>query len=235
MINFIKQNSKIKDLYISKNVLVQIIDDFKETIMDNKELFLEMYKMDTKKTNNLTSVNTILNILDFYKDAEIENKNKEIITACYYGNPYITINLCMQALIKKRGTIAVIEDNMLAINMFLINIFNNVLKNYKIEKMIELFNNVKVQEIKDIEENIDYIVCIGNSNTYYKYCNLDLKNVKYIPFKNIALYSEDEEFKELKYELYKFTLQNEIEIEIFDDIDEFINCIAVSSAIAYVK
>ena len=231
MINFIKQNSKITNLYITKDILLKIIEDIKDEILENKETFINLYKLDQEKTLNYVNLETIIQIIDSYKNEEITNNKKEIIIACYYGNPYITINLCMQSLIQKRGTLLIIEDNMLAVNKLITSIFNNVLKKYRITNMVELYNNIKSEEIKDFENMVDYIVCIGNSNTYYKYCKKEIKNLKYIPFKNLAIYCDGKEFEELKYELYNYAIKNAIEVEIFDEINEFIECVNVDKAL----
>ncbi len=225
MIDFIKKNSKISDLYISKDVLLKIIKDFKNELLENKETLLNMYEIDKGKTNNFTSIETIIEIIDSYKNKEITKDKKEIIVASYYGNPYITVNLCMQSLTKKKCSLLIIEDNMLALNKLIIAIFNNILKNYKIFNLVTLYNSVKLEEIKKIENMVSYIVCIGNSNTYYKYCKKEIKNVNYIPFKNLAIYCDNKKFEELKYKLYSYAIKNSIEVEIYDDIDEFIECV----------
>ena len=233
MIDFIKQNSNINNLYISKNTFIEIIKAFKEALLESKDTFLELYKIDTEKSERVVSFNFIIELLDLYKNEEIEKKEKELIIASYEGSPYITINLCLQTLTKKRETIAVIEDSMLAINKLIISIFNNVLAEYKISKMIELYNNVSLKEIKEVQDKVNYIVCIGNSYTYYKYCKEKINKLKYSPFKNISLYCENEELEDLKYELYKYTMKMGIEIEIYEYLEEFIECVNSDETIEY--
>ena len=128
MINFIKQYSKIKELYINKNTFNIRLETVKKELINSKNTFLELAKMDMEKCNQFTNFENILFLLDTYKNENIvERKEKEVILATYYGSPYITINLCMQALLQKRLTIIAIEDSMLAINKLLIAIFNAVL------------------------------------------------------------------------------------------------------------
>ena len=228
MLEFIKQNLQVNELYISKDTINKITDSFKTRILENKETFLELYKIDKEKTNLEISLPTIMNLLEAYKNEEIEDNKKELIVAKYRGNPYITVNLCMQALIKKRGTIAITQETMLGINKLLITIFNNVLEEQKIVKMITLQSNKKLEEIKEIQYKVSSIICIGDTMSYYEYYKNDIKNLKYVPFKNIALYCEDEKMSGLKYEMYRYAMKNGIEIEIFDDIDEFIGCVNVN-------
>ena len=231
MINFIKNNREVKELYINQDLLNRIIEDFKALILDNKETFKELYKLDKEKIENSININNMIKLLDLYKNEPIKKSKKEIIVASYYGNPLITINLCIQSILKNRGTIVIIEDTMLGINKLLIKMYNSILNNYKIISMVELYNNIRIQEIKQIENSYDFIVCIGNTNTYYNYCKNEIKNLKYISFYNVSLYCNDSKFEKLKYELYKFALKNTIEIEIYDDIEEFIECTNINEEI----
>ena len=91
--------------------------------------------------------------------------------------------------------------------------------------MIELFNLVKIDKIKGIQDRISNIVFIGNTNTYYKYRDNGIKGLKYIPFKNMAIFSENEEFFEIQKEVYNFSNSMGIETEVYEDIEEFIDCI----------
>ena len=228
MINFIKQNNRVENLYINKDIFNKIIDDFKELIIDNKETLIKIYNIDKGKTSLDFNLQTIINLLDLYKNQEIKNEDKKIIIAKYCGSPYITTNLCMQSLIKKQGTIALINNTMYGINKALIGLFNSALENNKIINMIKLENNKSLEEIKNIQDEVDKIICIGDSFTYFKYYKNEVKKLVYIPYKNIALYCSSQELEELKYEMYKFAIKNGIEIEMYDDIDEFIACVNVS-------
>lgn len=227
MIEFIKESSKIKELYIDTITLNRIIENFKKEILDNKDAFIELANLDKQKCNQIINMDSILNLLEELKNETIvERKVKEITLDSYYGSPYITINLCIQSLIQRRAILCAIEDSMLAVNKFIISIFNNILEKYKICKMIELFNLVDIEEIKEIESSVNNIICIGNSNTYYRYKKKGINKLKYIPFKNMAIFCDDDKFLELQKELYKFSTSIGIEVEIYeDDINDFIECI----------
>lgn len=137
MKEFIKENKKTKNLYISIETLNNIIKSFKNELKKQEQVFYEMYKIDNKKCNQVIDIDKILNLLDEYKKEEILNiVEKKIVVALYYGSPYITINLCMQALVNKRAIIAIIEDQMLAINSLIVSIFNR-----DIRKLQNMSNN----------------------------------------------------------------------------------------------
>ena len=161
MINFIKQNSSIKDLYLNETIINKVVNSFKKELLRNKDILLELYKMDNEESQIVFNIDSILKLIDLYSLEEIKNKEKELIVPCYEGSPYITINLCMQTLTKKRGTIAIIEDSMLAINSLLITIFNGVLEEYRIAKMIELYNKVDIENMFHLKILL-YIVKMKN-------------------------------------------------------------------------
>ena len=50
------------------------------------------------------------------------------------------------------------------------------------------------------------------------------KELKYVPFKNMAIYCDDKEFFEIQLELYKYLVKNGIEAEVYEELEEFIEC-----------
>lgn len=129
MRDFIKENQEIKNLYITKETLNNIINSFKKELKRQEQVFYEMYKLDNRNCKQVIDFNKILNLLEEYKKENILDKSeKKIVAVSYYGSPYITINLCMQALINKKANIAIIEDQMLAVNSLIISIFNRYIK-----------------------------------------------------------------------------------------------------------
>ena len=230
MLNFIKENSKVEDLYIGKELLNKIIDELKKEIINNKNKFENLYKIDSKYSEQEFSINKIINLIDAYKNEKIKKQNKKnIIAVSYLGNTYITINLCIQSLIKKSGTIILIKDDLLGVNELIVTIFNAILQKNKIANMVRIFNNKTIQEISQIDNEVESIICLGNTRTYYEYLKFGVKKLKYIPYKNIAIYSEEEKFEELKYELYNYAIKNGIEAEFYgEEIEEFIDCVNLS-------
>jgi len=227
MINFIKKHKEIDELYININMINEIIEKFKTQIIKNQHLILEMHSIDITKCTQSTDINKILELLDTYKNEKVnEHKNKGIVIASYYGTPYITVNLCMQALLQRKAILLVTEDSMLAVNKALITIFNALLEEYKIAELVKIYNLPSDEEIKNISKDTEEVICIGNSETYHQYRKIKINNLRFIPFKNMVIYSEDIKYEEIQHELYKYAITNGIEVEVYDDIelDEFIEC-----------
>lgn len=231
MINFIKENTKVNNLYLGQADLNKIVREFKEVLIENKQKILEIYKIDNKNCMQSINFETMLYILKMYENEEINKKNKKTITAAlYYGNPYITINLCMHALLQKKAIMALIYDSLLGINKFIINAFNSILKKYRITSIIELFNCVKIEEIKKFEKCVDKIICMGNTNLYYQLKKQDIEKLEYIPFNNMAIYCDEDEYSQLQFELYNYLTKIGIEAEICEeDIEEFIEYVNLNN------
>lgn len=231
MIDFIKESTKVNNLYLDQTDLNKIIKEFKEVLIENKQKILEIYKIDNKNCMQSINFETMLDILKIYENEEINKKNKKTIVAVlYYGNPYITINLCIQALLQKKAIMALTYDSLVGINKFIIDIFNFILKKYRIASIIKLFNCVKTEEIKQVEKYMDRIICIGNTNLYYQLKKQDVKNLKYVPFKNMAIYCDEDEYSQLQFELYNYSTKIGIEAEICEeDIEEFIEYVNLNN------
>lgn len=91
--------------------------------------------------------------------------------------------------------------------------------------MIKLFNLIDFKQLKDLENDIEKVICIGNTNTYYKYKKGQIQNLNYIPFKNLVVFYESEKYKQIVMELYRYASMNGIEVEIYEDIEEFVECV----------
>ena len=103
MNEFIKNSLKVQNLYIDIEFVNQIIEELIVEIIGNKESFLKIYNKDIQKCEMNININNIIELLNLYKNSEISKQNKKTIDlVSYYGNPYITINLCMQSLISKK-------------------------------------------------------------------------------------------------------------------------------------
>lgn len=70
---------------------------------------------------------------------------------------------------------------------------------------------------------------MGNSNAYYKYKKYQIRNLKYIPFKNLAIFYEKEKYKQIVMDLYRYSIINGIEVEIYEEIEEFIECVNIDT------
>ena len=122
---------EILELKATKNNLTQndfnkILKEIKLEIEENKKEKKKIEKIDlqnSKKARKI-EIEKIIKIIEKYKNSTII-KNKEIknIIISYYGDPYITLELCIKSIIANNKLILAVEDFMLGINKVIVEIF----------------------------------------------------------------------------------------------------------------
>ena len=98
-----------------------------------------------------------------------------------------------------------IDDTMLGVNKYLLEIINRTLEKNELKTKLELFNK---------EENDEKIIFIDRINDFN---TIKTKNKKYIPYESIDVYSEESEYEELFEKIYDYAINMNIDIDIFDD------------------
>ena len=204
-----------------------LINKIIKEIKLNEETIKKMNDIDSKYYDMKINIESIIDILKIFKNNKIKNQNvtKSALTIAS-GNPYITIAICMKAIIENRNQIIDIEQRMLAVNAILVSIIQKVIKenNKRIEIKIE--NNVTKEWIND--SNIEDIEIIDNIEKYDELKNniKSIKNIKSIHLLDIELYTDaEEELQELQDTIYDYCTENFIGIEIYKEknINELIN------------
>lgn len=197
----------------------KILNDIIEMIKDNKKILQKLYEEDKEVFAVEFDINTLIEKLNQYKNPKVKENGSRKILLSHYGNPYITAMLCMEAIINQTEIVIGIEDICYGINKAIVKIVNDILKEYELPVKMYLKNNVTN---KDIEEmNINEIICLGNSNSYTNFRNIKDIQVKHVPFFDIALYYDSDEFEELAENIRKYAVSNLYEIEIYDETEDF--------------
>ena len=190
-----------------------------ESIKDNKNVFLSLNKEDNEVAYFHFDVNKLIEILKKYKNKCIAKKGKKTLLISHYGNPYITAMLCVESLMNNSEIIIGIENLCYGVNKGIVRVFNNVLKEYKIDRQIDLKNNLLNQEIEKM--SIDKIICLGIFNTYEDYKNISKFEIEFIPLYNLFLYYDSEEYDELVEKIRIYSIDNFFEVEILDYEEDF--------------
>ena len=205
-----------------KNIVTDVIDFIK----DNKNIFDKIKKEDDEVFKFDFHINQCIDNLSKYKNEKIKETNSKKILVSHYGNPYITAMLCMEAVLHKCELIIGIENICYGLNLAIVKIVNDVLKEQKIDIQICLKTNISNQDIQTMQ--LDKLVCLGNLNAYMNFRKIKQTKVEYVPFLDIVIYYDSVEFEELTEDIRNYAIQNLYEIEIFDeteDLEEVINLI----------
>lgn len=209
-----------KNYIITDYIFNKILDEILIEINNNEDIIEVMNKIDGDFYSININNNTFVNIINKYKNRKVTQKEKTTNTlALYYGNLYITINLCLEAIRSNTRIFIGIEDMQLGMNKLIINIINTILKNYKIFNLIKLENLLSIKEIEEKSKEVDNIICIGNKDLYYIYLKKGIKKLNFYPYNNTDLYCDSKDFEELKYLIYNYAYENNLELELYDDLD----------------
>ena len=95
-------------------------------IIANKEEIEKLEKIDSKYCKIEINIEKLIKIIEYYKIKEIKNENKKILIYCN-GNPYIVLNIAMIAITNNLSIKINIDDTMLGVNKYLLEIINRTL------------------------------------------------------------------------------------------------------------
>lgn len=209
---------------LTPKLLNDFLEDLKEMILKNSNSIMGCNREDVKSYKKQIKIKELLSIIDEYKNSECFPAEDERKIVIYKGDPYLTLHLCMQALIKRNKVLLFHEEFMIGVNEIIIQLFNKVLKEYNIFNLINEISNYTINEVKKIENYFDQIIVIGDTTSYQ---SLDSKSIKFYPYNNIMLYCDTKDLEKLQEAIYLYANENQYEIEILyeENIDDAINII----------
>lgn len=192
-----------------------------QEIKDNEKNIIEVNKIDRKYYDKLVDIDDCIKIIESYKNKKQEDMNKNIL-CIYNGNPEITLKLCLESVLLKNNFIMNIQDFMVGVNKIIVELVNKVLESFNTK--LYLFNLLSFNDIKLLEENLDKILCIGNTNEFIKLSQNGLYKLDFYPYKSLEIYCENDELEELQKMIYEYSMTNQYEVEVYtkDNIDNII-------------
>ena len=210
---------------LTQSSLNELLNTLKNSIIKNSNLIVDANKIDVKHNRKQIKVKELLDIIESYRKKECILKDDERKIVIYRGEPYITLHLCLQAIIQRTKVLLIQESFMYGVNEILLTIIESVLKEYKIFNLIQKVDGFSLKEFNKVKDFYDDIIVIGDT-TIYQMLNEE-NDVKYYPYNNIALYCDSPELEELRDAIYIYANENEYELEIVyaDDIEEAIELI----------
>lgn len=222
-----------------KNKKMKLLNEIKESVIKDKEFFEQATEIDFKKWKKKLDLDIFSKMIDEYIEMEknnhtaiIEEGNTQIekIVISYYGNPYVTWILCIQAIIYQKQLLLETGEFMLSTNTFIVNMVNQILKENHLPTL--LIDCIEIVDKKAIIEKEIKTIIIGATQNKAEY----LGKYIYIPYNNYIIYCADEELEKLSKSIYDYVCNNFFETEVLfeEDIEEAIaiinlhkDCIAV--------
>lgn len=205
---------------IDSEKFLKFLDLLKKKI-SNKEFqkgLIRIQEIDLKHYMKKIKLDELNQYISEYQELEF-NKNKyEKLQILLPGNPDVIFKICLNAIRYDVNMIIGIEDFCLAQNTFIVETINEIITACNLKNKIEIKNLLKDNEIIEISNNVDLTICIGNSNLYNRLSN-KIKNIKLNPYGIFELYSDSEEFKELQEKIFEYSVQNQFELELYDELE----------------
>lgn len=210
-----------------KNKKMKLLNEIKESIIKDKEFLEQVTEIDFKKWKKKLDLDIFSKIINEYIEMEknnhasmLEEGNTQIekIVINYYGNPYVTWILCIQAIIYQKQLLLETGEFMLSTNTFIVNMVNQILKENHLPKL--LTNCIEIIDKKAIIEKEMKTIIIGATQNKAEY----LGKYIYIPYNNYIIYCLDEELEDLSKSIYDYAFHNFFETEVLfeEDIEEAI-------------
>lgn len=204
---------------LTPSLLKEILFELKKKIVAKKDYIINANKEDIKVNKKQIKIKEFLKIIDSYENSECVMNSDERKIVIYKGDPYITLHVCLQAL-TLRNKILIVQNNfMYGVNEVLIKIIETVLNDYKITNLITHCNDYTTKDIFSFKKMFDEIIVIGDTMLYQQLIDDDEINVKFYPYNNICMFSDNKEFEKLQEAIYIYANENQYEMEILYDED----------------
>lgn len=204
---------------LTPSLLKEILFELKKKIVAKKDYIINANKEDIKVNKKQIKIKELLKIIDSYENSECVMNSDERKIVIYKGDPYITLHVCLQAL-TLRNKILIVQNNfMYGVNEVLIKIIETVLNDYKITNLITHCNDYTTKDIFSFKKMFDEIIVIGDTRLYQQLIDDDEINVKFYPYNNICMFSDNKEFEKLQEAIYIYANENQYEMEILYDED----------------
>lgn len=199
---------------INNNNFPNLIRRIIEFLDDSKYEINELLKIDYKYSKMKVDLESLKKLLEDLKNEKIGETQEQKIKIIYNGNPYITLNISILAILTKTRVYFTCNQNMLGINTCIVNIVNEILNDFNTEKLLYLENN----ENEDIGE-FDKKICIDDINQYNNYLLNNDKKARFYAFEYVDLFYDTDEFDDLLQLMYDYGEMNQVPIESYSEFD----------------
>lgn len=197
---------------ISNDNLSRLFTNIENALEENKKAINELLKIDYKYSKIKTNTEILKTVVNSMRNEQLEIHEKQKILINYNGDPCVTLNLSIIAILTKTVIILDFANQMVGINTFIVELINNILKDFSTEQLIYLSNDKE-------DKQVDKIICIDNINKYHSYLRKGNAKAKFYSNNYLDFYSDNDEFEEIEELIYKFSKENQIPIESYSELN----------------
>lgn len=210
--------AKKKNFKISNDVFKKILRDLKSEIKENKKEISRLNDIDYEYNKKIIYIDNIVEIIDSFYKKDVQVKETKNVVVAYYGDPCITIQLCLSALLNCQMLNIIIDDMCLGVNKLIVELYKEILREYRIFDVVSFSNYENKEYISENKEVIDKMYCLGDKNLYTICRHINGLDIEYVPFNVIDIYCEDEDLYDLAREVFNCCYESGIESEIYEDM-----------------
>lgn len=203
---------------IFKNLLIEI----KNGIEANKKLLdKEIQKAMSK--GEFISIDKIIELVSSYENIQVDVPEETKIAVAYSGKPEITVTYMLDSILHNNRVTLCANSNK-QITEILNTILNESLINLKMKNQwVDYDSNYNEIFLRDNENEFDKIIYIGDYFEYERFKSFFKKKVEYNNYGYIKLFMDKTKYSEEYKKIVNFTYLENISLELYDDVDDFIN------------
>lgn len=210
--------TKKKDFTISNDVFQKIVRDLKSEIKENKKEIEKLNQLDYQYNKKVVYIDKIIEMIDTFFDKKICEKETKNFVVAYYGDPCVTVQLCLNAILNCQMVNLIIDELCYGVNKLIVELYIEILKEYRLFDIVSFNNYESKDSLEAVKESIDKVYCLGNKNLYTVCKHISDLEIEYVPFNVIDIYCEDEELYDLARDIFNYCYENGVESEIHEDM-----------------
>lgn len=190
---------------------------------DSKAILTSAIQEEYDKNLNKIDFDSVVQILSNYSNIEPDSTldSKKFAVVCK-GDPEVTIQLLLTA-IRNNINITLVTLNYHIINNCIFTLYDEIMQELKIPNTyINYSEDYFEQDIIEKSKIYDKVIYIGS---YFDYQNFeyfcDSENLLFWNDRNIKVLMNRDDYKEEYKDMVKYCYSNNIELEVYEDEDEF--------------
>lgn len=208
---------------MEKVKFVSLLNEIIDGIKMNKNTIDKAIKEEMSRGDN-NKVEKIISIIESYKNISIPSvPENQKVAVCYSGKSEITITYMLDSILYNNRVLLCVNGNK-SINEILFKIFSESLMTLKIiNQWIDYNSNYNEIFLRDNQDKFERFIYIGDYFEYERFKNFFNRDVEYRNYGTIKLFVDRAKFGEELKKITKYSYDENFSLEVFDDIDDFIN------------
>lgn len=207
---------------MENTIFRNLLREFKVGIKSNKKT-LDKLIQEAMSKGEVIEVNKIIDLVSSYENIQVDKPEGKKLAVTYSGKPEITVNYMLDSVLYN-NRVTLCANNNKPITEILYTIFNESLINLKIRNQwVDYNSNYNEIFLRDNENKFDKIIYIGDFFEYERFKGFFKKEVEYNNYGYIKLFLDKAKYPEEYKKIIKFTYAENIALEVYDDVEDFIN------------